>query len=543
MQNIIFRRILIIGATLLILLGLELGTDSSLLLNLPSELDVISYLSQESDREQLFLEAQRDYLLDQQDILQDFTKKLNEQREVILLDQQKIEEERLKIIEEAIKNAYTLGDRNKPQDYQNLFNDGIKHTFIVDFDSTEWQDLKDSMNDYNNQYGSYRSNEYHQVDVTYLGDEEEIYIQDVGIRTKGNIYSRYIPEDGSGNVIPVHYVLKFNETFDAVEGTQEYDWLKKREVFDLEQLIFKWNRVNDSTYINELYSYRMFKEAGVTIPEMSLSKFVIRIDGVVKMEELYTIQEQMDEEFIRKHLQETPTSVVGDMYKVVWPGTLEPLYDNSDIGIREWETNYRPTYGLKTNTNIPNNFSNLRGFTTRLDSYSGIMLKNYLEDKFDVDMFIRTLAVNVLVGNPDDYRGNANNYYLYFDENNFLTFLPFDYDNSMGEGWSGSPIFIDYTIGNDIYTWEGNGFGSNTDDIPLVEKILEYEEYQILYEGYLETFIADGYFSETYYINLFDTFERVYGDEFDMSYNKHDYISGKIDAVLEDIDYYRNERD
>ncbi len=171
------------------------------------------------------------------------------------------------------------------------------------------------------------------------------------------------------------------------------------------------------------------------------------------------------------------------------------------------------------------------------------MLKNYLEDKFNVDMFIRTLAVNVLVGNPDDYRGNANNYYLYFDKNNFLTFLPFDYDNSMGEGWNGSPVFIDYTIGNDIYTWEGNGFSSNTDNIPLVENILQFEEYQILYEGYLESLINDGYFSESYYYSLFDTFESIYGDEFDMVYNKHDYISRKIEAVLEDIAYYRNERD
>ena len=96
MHNLIVRRFLIIGASLLILLGLELVTDSSLLLNIPNDIDVITYLSQQSEREQAFLEAQRDYLKTQSDILQDFTKKLDNQKETILIEQQRIEEERFK---------------------------------------------------------------------------------------------------------------------------------------------------------------------------------------------------------------------------------------------------------------------------------------------------------------------------------------------------------------------------------------------------------------------------------------------------------------
>ena len=278
------------------------------------------------------------------------------------------------------------------------------------------------------------------------------------------------------------------------------------------------------------------------MPNITLTKLVIRIDGVEEMTELYTAQEAIDEEFIRKQIQETPTKEVGDLYKVIWPGTLQPLTNMYEVGVRNWETNYRPTYGKETNQDIID-YSTLIDFTRNLNNYSGLTLKNYLEDNFDVDMFIRALAVNVLLGNPDDYRGNANNYYLYFDVNDYLSFIPFDYDHSMGVGWSGHPVFIDYTIGNDIYEWEGSSFSVYSDYTPLVDKVLEFEEYQILYENYLEQFINDGSFSYTYYNNLFNTLESVYGDEFDMNNDKLYYITAKTNAVLEDITFYRNQRD
>ncbi len=546
MVNLILRRVLIIGSLITILLGLDMMSDDPLIISLPTDFDVVSVLAQEKEQEAELIRLREEYYQIQNEIIDEYNQEIILVEDRLMIEQQELaaelEEQRLKEIEDAIKNAYTLGDRNKPEDYQKLFSDSIKHTFIIDFDTLEWEGLIEDMEEYNDLYGTYKSNNYRKVDVTYYADDEELFIPDVGIRSKGNIYSRYPPEDSNGNIRPIHYVLKFNETFDTNYGSQEYEWLKGREVFDLEKLIFKWNRVYDPTYINELYSYRLFKEAGVVIPEMNLAKYVIQIDGVTVSEELYTVQESMDEEFIRKHLQDEPTKEVGDLYKVIWPGTLEPINDMGSVGVRDWEANFRPTYGKETNQDIEE-YSNLVNFTHQLDNLNGVALTTYLDNNFDVDMFIRSLAVNVLVGNPDDYRGNANNYYLYFDENNYLTFLPFDYDNSMGQGWNGEPVFINYTIGNDIYTWEGNGFSHYTDNIPLVEKVLSIEEYQILYEGYLEALILDGYFSHTYYSNLFDTFKSIYGDEFDMSYNKYSYITQKTQAVIDDIEYYRSLRD
>lgn len=524
MVSLTLRRILVVCGVIGVLITLDLTSENSMLLSTPADVDVI---------QNLLLERERQLELEQQ--LQDYLEQQEKDR--LSLEEQQLQDEL-----QAIEDAYTLGNRDKAQDYLNLFNNDIKHTFIVDFDSTEWQGLIDDMVEYNDEFGTYRSNNYRKVDVIYYTDDEEFLIPDVGIRSKGNIYSRYPPVDNQGNVIPIHYVLKFNETFDLVPGSNEYQLLKTREVFDLEKLAFKWNRNGDPTYLSEVYSMQVFREAGVPAPNMSLTKFIIRIDGEIVQELLYSVQEVIDEEFIRKQFITDSTKDVGDLYKVIWPGTLEPITNNWLIGIRDWETNTRPVYGLETNTDI-RNYQQLINFTINLSHDASSLQKMYLESHIDIDSLIRAFAVSIFLGNPDDYRGNANNYYLYFNEAGVATYIPYDFDHSLGQGWDGQPVFINYSLGNDIYLWEGNGFSENTRNIPLIDNILlEYEEYQILYEDYLEQFITEDIFSYESFSDLFNKAYGLYGSEFVMTNNKEYYITTKIANVLEDIEYYRNLR-
>jgi len=163
-----------------------------------------------------------------------------------------------------------------------------------------------------------------------------------------------------------------------------------------------------------------------------------------------------------------------------------------------------------------------------------------MQEHFNIDSFLRAMAMNVLLGNPDDYRGNGNNMYYYFDQTEFMTYLPFDYDNSMGSGWDGAPAFINRTIDNDIYEW--GWFDWNTFEIPLWTNLMEHEQYRIQYENYLEEFITSGLFSNASYRALFDQADALYGDYYDMYYDKTSYIDDKIDAVLEDLAYHRARR-
>ena len=133
------------------------------------------------------------------------------------------------------------------------------------------------------------------------------------------------------------------------------------------------------------------------------------------MVELYNIFEQYDEEFIRKHLQEIPTKEVGDLYKGLWSATLDPIYSENDYGIRDWESNYRPLYGKETNKDI-DTYDLLVDFSFGININNLTSRKEFIEANFNIDNFMRAMAVNVLVGNPDDYRGNANNFYYYIED-------------------------------------------------------------------------------------------------------------------------------
>ena len=221
MSRLLLKRIIIGVVLITMLLGLQSLSSESLLLNLPSELEIIDVAKQQAQQE-LLLKAKTNYQEAQETMLEYYRKQIFKQQEFIFIEQARQEEERIKAIEKALENIVTLGDRDKPQDYQNLFDDSIKHTFILDFDSSEWQRLIDSMNEYYDMFGSYKSNEYVKADVSYYGDDELISIPDVGIRSKGNNYSRRLPINNEGDVIPIHYVMKFNETFDTTFGSQEY---------------------------------------------------------------------------------------------------------------------------------------------------------------------------------------------------------------------------------------------------------------------------------------------------------------------------------
>ena len=227
------------------------------------------------------------------------------------------------------------------------------------------------------------------------------------------------------------------------------------------------------------------------------------------------------------------------MYKGLWSATLDPITSSSAYGVRNWETNYRPLYGKETNKEIDS-------YDLLVDFSIGINLDNledrkvFIDDYFNVDNFMRAMAMNVLLGSPDDYRGNANNFYYYIDETGYLTYLPFDYDNSMGSGWPGHASFIDYSLGNDIYEWAWEDWFPC--GRPLWDNTIVYEEYQILYENYLMEFIEEEIYSEESYLSIYNHVEELYSDIAELTYDKSYFIQTKMEVVREDVEYYRSQR-
>ena len=110
-----------------------------------------------------------------------------------------------------------------------------------------------------------------------------------------------------------------------------------------------------------------------------------------------------------------------------------------------------------------------------------------LDKYWDVDGTLRYLAAHTVVVNLDSYTSNmAQNYYIY-ERNGRLTILPWDYDLSFGGFMSGNASStINFPISTPVS-------GVSIEDRPLINKLLEVDEYRQRYYGYLRE-IVEGYF-------------------------------------------------
>ncbi|MBU1094634.1 MAG: CotH kinase family protein [Firmicutes bacterium] len=433
--------------------------------------------------------------------------------------------------------------------FTRLFNDEIEKSLIITISNAEWTGLNDAMISYAEQFGGdLRTDHYAKADLTYTDDLGRVEIADIGLRTRGNL-SRVLVENSDGSLNLSNFKISFDEDFDQADLKAN----KKRTVFELEELDMKFNRNWDSTYLSEKFSLDLFNEFGVYAATTTLANLYITIGEETHYYGLYTLFEPIDEQFLQRRMTETQAE--GNLYKSLWqqfmPASLQYVTYPQEIGMKDVSTNYRPTYDLKTNEKVGDT-SDLAAFINQINSLNDLDFVQYIDDYFNVDMFLRQLAVGVLLGNPDDYRAMGNNYYFYHDNLlNIWTMIPYDYDHGLGQGWTGEPVFTDYTIGADIYEWGNlNQVFLNVETYahPLVDRILNVSKYQVLYENYLALLIdpENHLFSYEQFLSQYNMQKGLYDDmlsdammnlNFDLR-NIEWYMNGKIADIDNQLTFY-----
>ncbi len=415
--------------------------------------------------------------------------------------------------------------------YRELFDDAVPHEFIIEMSQAEWDGVTQDMLDYQEQHPvtpnydgdgrAYRTDNYRKADFVYRrSDGTEVKLTEVGIRSRGN-ESRRLPFEG-GRYYKSHFKVKFDATFDMPEDDPAFEPLSKRRFAGLKALNFKWSRYNTwDTYanqskINELFSYALLGDIGVTVPRMSMGTLEFRIDGNVVDYGVYGIVEPVDKPFLKRRYG----AADGDLYKCLYldagPHLTEESLSGDHVGVKDPDSNYRPIYDLKTNETTSDH-SALRGFVQQLNALEGQAFVDYMEQSFEVDRFIRYLAMGIYINNLDDYRFLANNYYLFFNQNGKIEFVPYDFDISLGTNWHGEMGYDEF-IDQDIFdtvslpaTW------GDSSPRPLVDKVLEIEGYRERYLGYLEDYVApeNQLFLFSRYEAKFEQLRALYGDKTD----------------------------
>lgn len=364
-----------------------------------------------------------------------------------------------KDIEKAVTRSEALDE---------LFNNTNLGSITLTVTQDQWDQLVRYSNNKN-------KTDYVKGNLKYEKNGKTYEMNDIGIRNRGNSSFR-APVDNNGNLQQAHFKLKFDKFLDD----NAHHMKKALKGINLKFML------SDKSYVQEMYCYDLFKRFGVwTAPRCSYTKLYIKIgDNPESYFGIYKAIEPVAKQFIKARIASDKfSSDTGNLWKCLYQGAgpADLKNDNLSGKIGVDSNSYTPVYSLKTNEEKLNTEkSQLITFIENLNSKTGSDFKTWIESAFDVDLFLKTLAVSVSCGMWDDYWRNSNNYYLYFDGTGKAFFIPYDYDNTLGVTNDG---LMQNPAEQDPLNW-GKG---NT--APLVTKILAISEYKEKYKEYLKELI------------------------------------------------------
>lgn len=251
---------------------------------------------------------------------------------------------RYKIYAEGIQ-SYNIDKDNLPYSeeeiYNQLFDIRNKVKIHIDIEDSELLKLQNDYETYSSRNS--KSPIYRKANVTITittpTSSFSYYIEETGIRMKGNTSRINFYNDSEGMYNLIHFKLNFQETFDEAEyyGESAVNWTgketarkirKNRTFATLEKLDMKWNRGGDNTYIKEYYAFEIFRAFDVLAPHTNLCSTDLQDIHLG----VYMIYEPVDKVFINKYVE--PDDRGGDLYKCGWVNYSPPDFSTGvSIGI------------------------------------------------------------------------------------------------------------------------------------------------------------------------------------------------------------------
>ena len=179
---------------------------------------------------------------------------------------------------------------------------------------------------------------------------------------------------------------------------------------------------------------------------------------------LYLNVEHIDEEFTKSRF-----SGKGNLYKCLYGANLYYLGSSA--------ASYKEDYYEIKDPSTPSAYADLAHLIDVLNNTSAADFECEVEQVFNVNSYIKSLVMDVLVGNWDGPNYNKNNFYLYYNPSNqMFEYIPYDLDNTLGVDFIG----LNWSNRN-IYNWSKNGSHR-----PLYQKILSRPKYRSYYTYWMQ---------------------------------------------------------
>ena len=347
------------------------------------------------------------------------------------------------------------------------------------------------------------------------GTKIEHYIEQVGVRMKGNTSRTNFWDSSSGMYNLVHFKISFQETFDDATyyGSEALNWTdadarkarKNRTFATLEKIDMRWNKNDDPTYIREYYSYEIYREFGVLAPHTNLASVDIAKDHAG----VWLIYEPIDKAFLEKNL--SPEALGGDLYKLGWTSEGAYFTSFSSYGIEDEDAGKFYVYDLKTNKKTSDH-SSLKNLINTINSSS--CNKDTFASVVDIENFLMFAAVSYMMGNPDDLRNNYNNCYIYFRaDNGKMMIIPYDMDRGLGVNKDWNPSG-DHMTTDSPFSDKAVGNGNSKQKNPLFTKgILNANFYKNEYVDALRTVASSDMFKISTFEQSFNIAKTLYGND------------------------------
>lgn len=363
-----------------------------------------------------------------------------------------------------------------------LFNINAIPEFCLEVNESEWNELLKKYDQDKN------IKDYIHSNISFINNAEILNISEVGLRLHGNT-SRRRPEGKAGESHSstsqwhhCHYMINLDK----------YKKDNSNTLKGVNKVIFKWFH-NDPSYVREIYCYDLFKRYGIwTIAFASYCKLSISIkDECPVYLGVYGMFEAIDGDYLKRR-----KSLFLNDNGFLWKCANVGLNDISDnlFFIDDNSTVEHP-YELKEGKkHFEDAKLQLKSFITTFHEKQGEEFVEWIEKVCDIKLLLRTYAVNVAVGNWDDYWNHATNYYVYFnsrdvDDYQFF-FIPYDLDEVLGRTAANS-YQKDAVLANPL------DWGNPRND--LISKIISFPKYRKIYVDALKELANPEY--DLFYTN------------------------------------------
>jgi hypothetical protein len=229
------------------------------------------------------------------------------------------------------------------------------------------------------------------------------------------------------------------------------------------------NCVTDASWMNEVMSHRLYRDAGVPAPRSAYARVYVTVPGKHQREYfgLYSIVENIDPHFAG----ETLKSKKGAIFKPVTPAPFTDLGD-------DW-AKYKQTYDPKTKLS-KEQIRRVIDFCKLVSKADDAEFAAKLGGYLDLEEFSRYMAVTVWLSTLDSILTIGQNYYVHLDPNtDKFQFLPWDLDHSFGQfGMGASQEQRDNLSIH--HPWRG--------DIRFLDRVFKVEAFKKLYLAKLGEF-------------------------------------------------------